>query len=560
MLAAAALLALTGALALPAAAQSVSTDATLSALSLGTGVTLSPTFASATMEGYRAWVANSVFTATVTATTNDNGASVAIAGTTSTTGTESINLSVGANKIDIVVTAEDGNTNETYKVTIVREAALPTADPTALMTANLTVGQDDGSGSRIDHYGFSHTQLGRQRYGALASTETSGGRPAILYDGVDYVVSAVEVAGPAGVGYQNEVSACIPGTTGTSIAVVQSWTLHLDNQQFAFADARSAGICHTWARPSGLSWEYGDIVLVKVVSTVATLRALSLGTGVTLSPTFASAMMEGYRARVANSVSTVTVTATPTNNGASVAIAGTTSTTGTESINLSVGANKIDIVVTADGGTTNETYKVTIVREAPVPTADPTALMTANLTVGQDDGSGSRIDHYGFSHTQLGRQRYGTLASTETSGGRPAIPYDGVDYIVSAVEVAGPAGVGYQNEVSACIPGTTGASIAVVQSWILHLDNQQFAFADARTVAICHTWARPSELSWEYGDIVLVKVVSATAPGAPTNLTAEADGGTRIELSWTAPGGRRRVCDHGLPDRGLGRRQLRELE
>ena len=534
MLAAAALLALTGALALPAAAQSVSTDATLSALSLGTGVTLSPTFASATMEGYRAWVANSVSSVMVTATKNDNGASVAIAGTTSTTGTETINLSVGANKIDIVVTAQDGTTNETYKVTIVREAAVPTADPTALMTANLTVGQDDGSGTRIDHYGYSVTQVGGQRYGALASTETSSGRPVIPYNGTNHPLTDVEVAGPEGVGFQNQVSACIPGTGGDNIAVVQSWILHLDNQQFAFADASLVGTCHTWARPSDLSWEYGDIVLVKVVSTDATLSALSLGTGVTLSPTFASATMEGYRAWVANSVSTVTVTATRKNNGAAVAIAGTTSTTGTETINLSVGANKIDIVVTAEDGT-NETYKVTIVREAAVPTADPTALMTANLTVGQDDGSGTRIDHYGYSVTQVGGQRYGALASTETSSGRPVIPYNGTNHPLTDVEVAGPEGVGFQNQVSACIPGTVGDNIAVVQSWILHLDNQQFAFADASLVGTCHTWARPSDLSWEYGDIVLVKVVSVTAPGAPTNLTAEADGGTRIALSWDAP-------------------------
>ena len=52
-----------------------STDATLSALSLGTGVALDPTFAGATTD-YRAWVPNGTSSVTVTATKNDDGATV----------------------------------------------------------------------------------------------------------------------------------------------------------------------------------------------------------------------------------------------------------------------------------------------------------------------------------------------------------------------------------------------------------------------------------------------------------------------------------------------------
>ena len=52
----------------------------------------------------------------------------------------------------------------------------------------------------------------------------------------------------------------------------------------------------------------------------------------------------------------------------------------------------------------------------------------------------------------------------------------------------------------------------------------------------CTTLPRPAGLSWEWGDIVVVKVYAASrAPEPPTELTATATGGTRIDLAWTEP-------------------------
>ena len=73
------------------------TDATLSDLTLS-GVTLSPAFA-ADVETYTATVVNSVMQTTVTATKNDDGATVAIAGNTDTSTPNTV-----------TVTAEDGTT------------------------------------------------------------------------------------------------------------------------------------------------------------------------------------------------------------------------------------------------------------------------------------------------------------------------------------------------------------------------------------------------------------------------------------------------------------------
>ena len=93
-----------------------SDDATLSALSLGAGVRLSPSF-SRTVTEYRARVANGISSVAVTATANDRGATVSIANDndTSTPGTAVLSLSPGSNTITVTVTPSRG-TAATYTV------------------------------------------------------------------------------------------------------------------------------------------------------------------------------------------------------------------------------------------------------------------------------------------------------------------------------------------------------------------------------------------------------------------------------------------------------------
>ena len=106
----------------------LSTDATLSALSLGTGVTLSPAFASG-KDTYTASVANSVDEVTVTPTTNHASATVEILDTdnlalTDADSTEDgfqVALSVGLTQLGVLVTAEDGTTTKLYTVNVTRD-------------------------------------------------------------------------------------------------------------------------------------------------------------------------------------------------------------------------------------------------------------------------------------------------------------------------------------------------------------------------------------------------------------------------------------------------------
>ena len=105
----------------------LSSDASLSGLSVSEG-SLSPVLASGTTS-YAVWVGNGMSSVTFTPTVTDVGASVTVDGVAVGSGVASgaVALAVGANVVDVVVTAEDGSTR-TYTVTVTRAAA-PSPEP-----------------------------------------------------------------------------------------------------------------------------------------------------------------------------------------------------------------------------------------------------------------------------------------------------------------------------------------------------------------------------------------------------------------------------------------------
>ena len=133
------------ALALPAAAQTPSTDATLSELSLGPGVTLDPTF-SPTHGLYYASVAHSTAEVTVTAMTNHANATFvylsqsgcctlatpALADADDMEDGHQVALVPGFNVIGVRVTAEDETTVAIYALDVYRNAPSPDAKLSAL--------------------------------------------------------------------------------------------------------------------------------------------------------------------------------------------------------------------------------------------------------------------------------------------------------------------------------------------------------------------------------------------------------------------------------------------
>ena len=108
-----------------------STDATLSALALSNGspITLTPTFASGTTS-YTASVPNGVDEITITPTVNESNATVQYQDSSDMDITDADDTPenghqvpldvVGENTIKVKVTAEDGTTTETYTVTVTR--------------------------------------------------------------------------------------------------------------------------------------------------------------------------------------------------------------------------------------------------------------------------------------------------------------------------------------------------------------------------------------------------------------------------------------------------------
>ena len=120
----------------------LSGNATLSALSLS-GVEVG-SFASGTTS-YSATVANEVATTTVTATPTDAAATVAIADPHGSTAgaSRTVNLDVGDTAITVTVTAEDGQTTQTYTVTVTR--AMPSSSNDATLKALALSGLDIGT-------------------------------------------------------------------------------------------------------------------------------------------------------------------------------------------------------------------------------------------------------------------------------------------------------------------------------------------------------------------------------------------------------------------------------
>ena len=107
-------------------AEPLSADATLSGLTLS-GVDFG-NFDSATTS-YDVKVANGVDQTTVTATANDDGASYVVKLGDAVDEDGTVELSVGANAVSVVVTAEDGEAARTYTVTVTRDAP-PSTDAT----------------------------------------------------------------------------------------------------------------------------------------------------------------------------------------------------------------------------------------------------------------------------------------------------------------------------------------------------------------------------------------------------------------------------------------------
>ena len=304
----------------------LSSDATLSDLTL-TGMELQKTgglhaevagFASSHLS-YAAGVAHSLSQTTVAPTVNHSGTStsyvIKLDGVTDEDGV--ISLSVGSNIITIEVTAEDGETTQTYTVAVTRADALST-DATL-------------SGLTLSGVDFGTFASGTTSYTASVANSVSQTTvtPTMNHSGASYVIKLNGVTDEDGV-----ISLSVRSNIITIEVTAEDGET---TRTYTVAVTRAAAL-----------------------STDATLNGLTLS-GVDFG-TFASGTTS-YTASVANSMSQTSVTPTVNHSGASYVIKldGVEDADGV--VSLSVGSNVITVELTAEDDSTTQTYTVTVTRE-----------------------------------------------------------------------------------------------------------------------------------------------------------------------------------------------------
>ncbi|WP_162254162.1 cadherin-like beta sandwich domain-containing protein [Ensifer sp. Root142] len=394
-----------------------SANADLSGLDLSAG-TLSPAFASGTVS-YTATVPNAAASLTVTPTVSDTTASVTVNGVAVATGTASgtIALAVGTNVLTTVVTAQDGTT-KTYTVTATR-AASANADLSSLSlsagtlspafafgTTTYTASVPNATTSLTVTPGVSDTTATITVNGVAVSSGAASGTIALAVganvvttvvtaqDGTTvntYTVTVTRAASsnsdlsglglsagalsPAFASGTTSYTAFIPNTT-TSLTVtpdVSDTTATVTVNGVAVASGAASGSIALAVGPNVLTTvvtaEDGTtntytVTVTRAPSTNADLSGLSLSSG-TLSPAFATGTT-AYTASVPNATASLTLTPTASDATASITVNGVTVVSGAASgsVTLAVGTNVVTTVVTAQDGTTQTSYTLTVTRAA----------------------------------------------------------------------------------------------------------------------------------------------------------------------------------------------------
>ena len=391
-----------------------SADASLSSLSLS-GMTLSPAFASETT-AYTASVANSVTETTVSATARDANASVEVTPVDADDETlgDQVNLAVGETTISVAVTAEDGETGQSYTVTVTRaRSADATLSALSLSGVTLTPGFASGTTTYTASvaHGVTETTVAASASDANASVEVKlngevdqdGVVPLMV--GAGNVITVIVTAQDGETSQTYTVTVTRAGSADATLSVLSLSGVTLSPAFAAGTTAYTASVSNSVTETTvtataaakaayevklngvvdqgvvvGLEVGSGNIIAVVVTaqdgqtmqiytvtvtragSADATLSSLSLS-GVTLTPVFAAGTT-AYAASVGHAVTETTVTASASDASASVEITPEDADDQTlgDQVDLAVGETTISVVVTAQDGVTTRTYSVTVTR------------------------------------------------------------------------------------------------------------------------------------------------------------------------------------------------------
>jgi alpha-tubulin suppressor-like RCC1 family protein len=320
----------------------MSNVSTLSGLTLDGG-SLNSTFAAGT-KTYTASVPNTTTSITLTPTLTDVNATTQVKGMTVVSGTASgsIPLSVGTNVITTVVTAQDGTTTSTYTITVTRA-------PSAVSSL---AGLSLDSGNLSPAFASDTTNYTASVPSAVKSLQVT---PTVMDSTASVKINGVAVA-------SGSASASIPLSVGSNTIQVVS-------------------TAQDGSRVSSYT------ITVFLPSAVSSLAGLSLSSG-TLSPIFASGTMT-YTASVLSSVKSLQMTPSVTDSTASVEINGVAAVSGSacSPISLTVGNNLIQVVATAQDGSTISSYTVTVFLPSAVATLSGLSCNSGTLSPAFSSGT-----------------------------------------------------------------------------------------------------------------------------------------------------------------------------
>ena len=275
-----------------------------------------------------------------------------------------------------------------------------------------------------------------------------------------------------------------------------------------------------------------------------TLSALAVNDGstdLTLTPPFAPGT-HAYDASVANTVAEVTVTPTPTQNDSGATIEyldasdmmlADAGTAADHQVTLAVGDNVIKVKVTPADGTITQTYTVTVNRAAVLPpfmptscTLNPGDVWCGTVTVGKvAEASGKTIGH-GFHETWhgagVGYMHDGGIVSGANS------------YRIDEAMV----GVGATDQFDGFLFFSLNRVFTTADRarLVLHVGSAMFPLSEAHFESSTHTYHwRNTGLDWSSESSVTLRLQAG--PAAPTAVTATAPPrtGGLLEVEWTAP-------------------------
>jgi Cadherin-like beta sandwich domain len=309
------------------ASPTLSNNAALSALTISAG-TLTPAFASNTLT-YSDAVANAITSATVTPTTADANATITVNTLAVTSGSpsQSIALAVGMNPIVVVVTAQDGTTTQTYTITVNR--ASPALSNNAALS-NLAISASALTPAFLSTT-LNYTDAVANATASITVTPTAADANATIKVNGASVASGSASAGIPLVVGPNTVTVLVTAQDGTT---VQTYTITVNR-----------------ASPA--------------LSNNAALSNLAISSG-TLTPSFVATTLN-YADAVSNATAAITVTPTASDINATIKVNGASVASGSASagIPLVVGPNTITVLVTAQDGSTTQSYVITVNRATP---------------------------------------------------------------------------------------------------------------------------------------------------------------------------------------------------